>query len=83
MAFEREDVKSTLILIRLSDGRVKLSGQVRQTDRDGVSTMRISNQNMTSVVFDDIEFIEPPSSGQDTEISLTHLSGDYADTTIR
>lgn len=81
MALEREDVKSILLIIR-NNGKFKLSGFVRQVDSNGDSTMRISNQNLTAVTFDNIEFIEPPSSGENTEISLTHLSGDYADTTI-
>lgn len=82
MAFEREDAKSTLIIIR-QNGKFRYSGMVRQTDSNGDSTMRISNQNITSVLFDDVQFTDPPSSGVDGDIGLTHMSPDYADTTPR
>ena len=84
MAFERTDVKSTLIVIRSgtkSDPTYRLSGTVRQTDSDGVTMLRITNTMPISQVFDDIEFIEPPSSNVNGDTNMTHFSGDWAVTT--
>lgn len=73
MGLERPNVSSTLLVIKQGGG-YQLSGLVRQTDSDGTTTIRAANQNLTDVWFNDIEFIDPPSSGGDGDIALTHYS---------
>lgn len=78
MPFEREDTTATLIMIRMGGGKFRFSGLVRMTDSNGDTTIRITNQIITSIVFDAIEYIDPPSSNRDGDISMTHLSPDWA-----
>lgn len=84
MAFERPDAKSTLILIQSgsqSNPTYRLSGTVRQTDSSGTTMIRITNQVLTSQVFDDLEIITPPSSNIDGDTNLTHFGVDWSDET--
>lgn len=83
MAFETEDSKSTIIFYRMGQGKVRYSGLVRLTDKNGVTTLRLTNQNITSCVFDDMEFQNPPSSGLSSDVSMTHYDADWSDSTPR
>lgn len=82
MAFETEDAKSTLILYRTSNGKYRYSGLVRMTDSTGVTRIRVSNQNITPCLFDDLEIQDPPSSEENSDVGLTHFHPDWSDTTI-
>jgi hypothetical protein len=77
MAFEREDVKSTLILIK-EGNKVKFSGLVRNTDTEGTTWIRLTQTDIGSVEFDDCQIINKPSSEDSSDIGLTHYSGDYS-----
>ena len=80
MAFEREDVKTTLIIIK-DGGKYRLSGTTRNTDSEGTTMMRITTQNLLSQEFDDVQIIDKPSTG-DGDIGLTHFDVDWSDTTV-
>lgn len=78
MAFETEGAKSTLIMYDMGKGRLRFSGLVRQTNSDGTTSMRITNCVDNSIVFDDMTVEPPPSSGVNSDISLTHFSSDWS-----
>jgi hypothetical protein len=78
MAFETENSKATLIMYSMGGDKIRFSGLVRLTDSNGVTSIRITNQIVTSIVFDDMEIQNPPGSGLNTDVSLTHFSADYS-----
>lgn len=77
MAFTIEGAKTTLLLIRRPGG-LSLAGMVRNVTRDGDTYIQpINGVNLTGITFDDIDFIDPPSSNTDGDTNLTFFSGDF------
>lgn len=79
--FERPDVKTTIIFYKDNKG-YRFSGLVRQTDSNGETMMRITNNVITAHVFDDIQITDPPVTG-DGDIGLTHFSDNFDDRLVR
>ena len=74
MAYEYDDkkIKTTLILIRQDNGKVRHSGYVRITDAEGDSTLRLTATIDYSVEFDDVEWIKE-TNVDDSEMGLTNF----------
>lgn len=77
MAFERPDVKSTVIFIK-EGGKIKFSGLVRETDSEGTTWIRLTQSDIGSISFDSEQIITKPSAEDDSDVGLTHYGGDYS-----
>lgn len=72
-------VSNVLLITSLRNGKYRLTGTCRHVYDDGTTTIEpVNGMNLTSVVWDAIDFVEPGVSVAPGDTNQTRYSDDYS-----